>query len=87
MTCSEGLAKSIPMLFYDPIPGQEEENVHYFTRHGFGEPIQSADTISNWLSLLVSRFSDVQAARVSNHLRNSNLPAGDGSEVVLQLLG
>ncbi|OCT10946.1 UDP-N-acetylglucosamine--LPS N-acetylglucosamine transferase [Paenibacillus pectinilyticus] len=85
MTCSEGLAKAIPMLFYDPIPGQEEENVHYFTKHGFGEPIQSSDTISHWLTMLASRYSDVQASRVSN--KNRNLPAGDGSEVILQMLG
>lgn len=87
MTCSEGLAKSIPLLFYDPIPGQEEENVHYFTRHGFGESIQSADTISHWLSMLAGRYADVQAKRVSNQNRKSHLPAGDGSEVILQLLG
>ncbi|WNR43720.1 MGDG synthase family glycosyltransferase [Paenibacillus roseipurpureus] len=87
MTCSEGLAKSIPMLFYDPIPGQEEENVHYFTRHGFGETIQSADTISNWLTMLACQFADVQAKRTSNNHRKDSLPAGDGSEVILQLLG
>ncbi|KRF05465.1 UDP-N-acetylglucosamine--LPS N-acetylglucosamine transferase [Paenibacillus sp. Soil766] len=87
MTCSEGLAKSIPMLFYDPLPGQEEENVHYFTKLGFGESIQSADTISHWLSMLASRYADVQAKRVSNQQRKSQLPTGDGSEVILQLLG
>ena len=87
MTCSEGLAKSIPMLFYDPIPGQEEENVQYFTRHGFGEPIQSADTISRWLSMLASRYADVQANAYPINIRKNHLPAGDGSEVILQLLG
>ncbi|TXK85244.1 MGDG synthase family glycosyltransferase [Paenibacillus sp. N3.4] len=63
MTCSEGMAKSIPMLFYDPIPGQEEENLHYFTQHGFGEPIRSADTITNWLAMLAGRYTDVEAKR------------------------
>lgn len=87
MTCSEGLAKSIPMLFYDPIPGQEEENAQYFIRHGFGEQIHSADTISRWLSMLAGRYADVQATRTSNQHRKNHLPAGDGSEVILQLLG
>lgn len=88
MTCSEGLAKSIPMLFYDPIPGQEEENVHYFTQLGFGEPIRSADTIANWLSMLASRYTDVEAKRVSNyHKKKMYLPSADCSEVIMQLLG
>lgn len=30
MTCTEAMAKGIPMLFYEPLPGQEEENLHYF---------------------------------------------------------
>ncbi|NOV00140.1 MGDG synthase family glycosyltransferase [Paenibacillus planticolens] len=87
MTCSEGLAKSIPMLFYDPIPGQEEENVLYFTEQGFGEPIRSADTIANWLTMLVSRYTDVQARRVWNYRQRMNMPSADCSEVILQVLG
>jgi processive 1,2-diacylglycerol beta-glucosyltransferase len=87
MTCSEGLAKSIPMLFYDPIPGQEEENVHYFTQHGFGEPIRSADTIANWLTMLASRYTDVEAKRVLNYHQRKNLHSADCSEVIMQLLG
>lgn len=87
MTCSEGLAKSIPMLFYDPIPGQEEENVLYFTEQGFGEPIRSADTIANWLTMLVSRYTDVQARRVWNYRQRMNMPSADCSEVILRVLG
>ena len=41
MTCTEGLAKGIPMLFHQPLPGQEEENCQYFTAQGLGEPIHS----------------------------------------------
>ncbi|MDD9266454.1 glycosyltransferase [Paenibacillus sp. GCM10023248] len=87
MTCSEGLAKSVPMLFYDPIPGQEEENVHYFTQQGFGERIRSADTIANWLTMLASRYADVQAIRRSIDHQRRRMPAADCSEVILQLLG
>jgi processive 1,2-diacylglycerol beta-glucosyltransferase len=87
MTCSEGLAKSIPMLFYDPIPGQEEENLQYFTVHGFGEPIRSSVTIENWLSMLVDRYADVEAKRASISSKMKTLPAADCSNVILQLLG
>ncbi|MBD0379845.1 MGDG synthase family glycosyltransferase [Paenibacillus sedimenti] len=87
MTCSEGLAKSIPMLFYDPIPGQEEENLQYFTLQGFGEPIRSADTIKNWLSMLVDRYADVEARRASISRKMRNLASTDCSNVIMQLLG
>ncbi|MCZ8512610.1 glycosyltransferase [Paenibacillus filicis] len=63
MTCTEGLTKGIPMLFYKPIPGQEEENLQYFTQHGFGEQIKSAETIDHWLQLLIERYPDVVQQR------------------------
>lgn len=59
MTCTEGLAKGIPMLFYKPIPGQEEENLQYFTQHGFGERITSADTVDHWFQLLIDHYPDL----------------------------
>lgn len=52
MTCTEGLAKGLPMLFYSPIPGQEEENCLYFTERGFGEQIKSPQTIDAWFEKL-----------------------------------
>ncbi|MFB9750964.1 glycosyltransferase [Paenibacillus hodogayensis] len=52
MTCTEGLAKGLPMLFYSPIPGQEEENCHYFTEMGFGEQIKSFSTVDYWFGKL-----------------------------------
>jgi processive 1,2-diacylglycerol beta-glucosyltransferase len=36
LTVSECLAKSLPMVINDIIPGQEEDNVRYAVTHGFG---------------------------------------------------
>lgn len=63
MTCTEGLAKGIPMLFYKPIPGQEEENLQYFAQHGLGEQIKSAETIDHWFQLLIDHYPDVLQRR------------------------
>ncbi|PZE20778.1 MGDG synthase family glycosyltransferase [Paenibacillus xerothermodurans] len=63
MTCTEGLAKGIPMLFYKPIPGQEEENLQYFIQHRLGEQITSGATIDHWLRLLVERYPEVRKRR------------------------
>ncbi|MCR8645637.1 UDP-N-acetylglucosamine--LPS N-acetylglucosamine transferase [Paenibacillus sp. N1-5-1-14] len=59
ITCTEGLAKGIPMLFYKPIPGQEEDNLQYFTENGYGEQITSCTTINNRFQLLISEYQDV----------------------------
>lgn len=69
MTCTEGLAKGIPMLFYDPIPGQEEENVQYFTDQGFGEKITSAETIDRWFSHLLDRYPEMSGRQSSPESR------------------
>ncbi|ULO06367.1 UDP-N-acetylglucosamine--LPS N-acetylglucosamine transferase [Paenibacillus sp. 19GGS1-52] len=66
MTCSEGLAKGIPMLFHHPLPGQEEENCRYFTAAGIGEPIDSLDVVVKWMKRLLNNYEDVQNTRNSN---------------------
>ncbi|MFC9707465.1 glycosyltransferase [Paenibacillus sp. NPDC056933] len=63
MTCSEGLAKGIPMLFHNPIPGQEEENVHYFTSKGLGESITSLDVVVKWMNKLLHNYPDIVRKR------------------------
>ena len=46
MTCTEAMAKGLPMLFIPPLPGQEEENCEYFVQAGYGQIIHSADVIT-----------------------------------------
>ena len=63
MTCSEGLAKAIPMLFHKPLPGQEEENLLYFSAQGWGTPIHSLDDITIWVDKLIHSYEEVSAKR------------------------
>ena len=63
MTCSEGLAKAIPMLFHKPLPGQEEENLLYFSAQGWGTPIHSLDDITIWVDKLIHNYEEVSAKR------------------------
>ncbi|MNJ49012.1 Processive diacylglycerol beta-glucosyltransferase [compost metagenome] len=48
MTCTEGLAKGIPMLFYESIPGMEEKNREYFTKHGLAKDLTSDHELDDW---------------------------------------
>jgi processive 1,2-diacylglycerol beta-glucosyltransferase len=52
MTCTEAMAKGLPMLFIPPHPGQEEENCEYFVQAGHGRIIDSADVITNYFQKL-----------------------------------
>nr|WP_316245793.1 glycosyltransferase [Paenibacillus tuaregi] len=64
MTCTEALAKDLPMLFCESIPGQEDSNREYFINSGYGEML-SSEAIDRWLERLTTRHHHEQ----SNHSR------------------
>ncbi|HEY4391309.1 MAG TPA: glycosyltransferase [Paenibacillus sp.] len=63
MTCTEGLAKGIPMLFHKPLPGQEEENSQYFSSQGWGTEIHSLGDIEGWIHRLLYNYAEVLRTR------------------------
>lgn len=86
MTCTEAMAKGIPMLFYSPIPGQEEENCHYFSEKGFGEEIQTLGTIETYFNRLLGReYSFLQQKRLNNHTHNEYKPQ-DCTRSIIKML-
>lgn len=56
MTCTEGQAKGIPMLFYNAIPGQEEKNSQYFVELGLAEMLNPG-VVDKWFSMLLSEYA------------------------------
>lgn len=66
MTCTEGLAKGIPMLFYEVIPGQEEENGQYFVGLGSAEMIHSPAVLHRWHHRLVHEYRQVEDSRLKS---------------------
>ncbi|MBE9913551.1 UDP-N-acetylglucosamine--LPS N-acetylglucosamine transferase [Paenibacillus donghaensis] len=54
MTCTEALAKGLPMLFCESLPGQEEMNRDYFVRRGYGEAMENEGVLQRWLSKIAS---------------------------------
>ncbi|PNZ31320.1 diacylglycerol glucosyltransferase [Staphylococcus petrasii] len=51
ITISEGLTRSLPMIFLNPAPGQELENAHYFQEKGYGKiantPEEAIDVVAD----------------------------------------
>lgn len=84
MTCTEGAAKTLPMLFYEPIPGQEEENCLFFVNEGFGQVLESPDIVDNWLDLLANRYDTVVDYR--HELLRRRLPHLDPDNCAIQVL-
>jgi len=86
MTCTEGLSKGIPMLFYEPIPGQEEENCEYFIQHGFGEMLSSTETIDRWFTMIKEPYAASQFRHTLISKRNQQYSPTKCSEAVLDML-
>jgi processive 1,2-diacylglycerol beta-glucosyltransferase len=85
ITCTEGLAKGIPMLFYSPIPGQEEENCQYFTSQGYGQEITSLDLIDHWFQVLLDRYPELSNRR--KHLQyHFRYKPQEFSQAIMQFL-
>ncbi|WP_313998665.1 MGDG synthase family glycosyltransferase [uncultured Paenibacillus sp.] len=86
MTCTEGLSKGMPMLFYEPIPGQEEENCEYFVRNGFGEMLADESSIDKWFTLIQQPYTTVQYRRTLMTKRNQQYNPEQCSRAVLQMM-
>lgn len=86
MTCTEGMSKGIPMLFYEPIPGQEEENCEYFISNGFGEMLDSNDTVDRWLSLIHEPYASGQFRDSLLTKRNQQYDPTSCPNAVLRLM-
>lgn len=86
MTCTEGMSKGLPMLFYEPIPGQEEENCEYFIQNGFGEMLDSNDTVDRWFKLIHNKEESARFREELLHRRNLQYDAKKCPEAVLQLM-
>lgn len=86
MTCTEGFSKAMPMLFYEPIPGQEEENCEYFIQLGFGGMLDSSDTVDLWFKLIHDRETLTKYREQLRETRDQNYSPVNCPKAVLQLM-
>jgi processive 1,2-diacylglycerol beta-glucosyltransferase len=85
MTCTEGQAKGIPMLFYKAIPGQEEKNCQYFVELGLAEILDSA-TVDKWYTLLLREYAALEEQR-KRRLAPERYQPRNCAATVLEILG
>jgi processive 1,2-diacylglycerol beta-glucosyltransferase len=85
MTCTEAMAKGIPMLFFSAIPGQEEENWHYFEEQGYGQMITSPDIVNQWFKLLLEQYPTMVQRRFDSRNR-WQFQTQDSAQAIMQYL-
>lgn len=86
MTCTEAMAKGIPMLFYKAIPGQEEKNCQFFVELGLGEVLDDGAVVDRWVSMLRREYGKLQRQRQHRLSPDSNRPTRSAM-YVLECLG
>lgn len=86
MTCTEAIAKGIPMLFYRPLPGQEEENCQHFTENGYGHRMESLETLNLWFRRLTEHYPDFVATRQTARAHPGTLGQRQCPQAIISLL-
>lgn len=54
LTSSEALAASLPMVIYNPLPGQEQRNTRFLISHGVAEKVNTVDELQESIQELFS---------------------------------
>lgn len=67
ITVSEALACALPMIIYRAIPGQEESNTAYLSRHNAAVPVRNTEELESAVRRLLSDEPGLAAMRASAH--------------------
>jgi processive 1,2-diacylglycerol beta-glucosyltransferase len=63
LTMSEALARGLPVVMIEPIPGQEERNARYLLRHGAAVRADSLEDLEEAVHLLLSQKTRLDRLR------------------------
>ncbi len=63
LTTSEAMAKRLPMIIVDPIPGQEDRNVEFLTNNGVAMAVSNTSTLDDVIFQLLSNPSRIEVMR------------------------
>lgn len=86
LTCAESLAVGLPLLFYQPIPGQETKNSDYLTQRGAALKARDLAELGNLVSILLGDPGRLE--QMSRRAKELGRPgaARRGAEEILRLL-
>lgn len=84
LTVSEALTKSLPMLIYKPIPGQEEGNALYIQKIGAGKAIYSKEELEKTFYELILSPEKVKMLRHSAQAVAPKNSADQAAQAILK---
>ncbi len=85
-TLTEGFACALPMLAFDPLPGNEERTCRWIGKWGAGAWIQKADDLAPKIETLLSDPTQLAALRQKAAALARPYAARDGVLAILELL-
>ncbi len=85
LSVTESLAKELPMIFVDPIPGQEDRNVEFLVNNGVGLAVSKSYSLSSALNLFFG--DEVRRAEIKAAIHRLSKPeaAKDIGEFIIKL--
>lgn len=72
ITCTEAMAKGLPMVLVDPIPGQEERNCDFLTNNGVAMRVNESFSITEIINSIIHHPHRVQLMKANIELISNN---------------
>ena len=82
ITISEAMASELPILIYQPIPGQEEANVRYLVQEGAAKAANTIPQLTLWLEQLIQNPTEIEEM----HQAANRIARADSALVAARLL-
>lgn len=86
LTCSEALAKQLPLILTSPIPGQEERNVRFLTRHQVARVAQTSEELIQVVNDLFRHPKKIESMRQRARLISKPHSAWEAARLIFDIL-
>jgi processive 1,2-diacylglycerol beta-glucosyltransferase len=86
LSCSEALAKQCPLILTSPIPGQEERNVRFLTKHQVAKLARSPEDLIHTVSDLLRHPKKIQSMRQHAKIISKPHSAWEASRLIFDLI-
>jgi len=86
LTCSEALAKQLPLILTNPIPGQEERNVKFLTQRKAACLAQTPDETAEWVKNLLRQPKKLKEMKQRARLLSRPLAAWEAARLIFDVI-
>jgi len=86
LTCSEAMAKQLPLILTNPIPGQEERNVSFLTRHQVARLARTPEELVHAVTDLLRHPKKTELMRQRARLVAKPFSAWESARLIFDLM-